>query len=104
MSLYNTVGDNLLGYLHNCPILEQEIFDEDLRLNDFETSYVFKTVIMVKNYLVSVFVLYIYIYIERERERERFGKVPGDLDLVNIPQGKIPKFIKTTYNFTCCTI
>ena len=68
MSLYNTVGDNLLGYLYNCPILEQEIFDEDLRLNDFEISYVFKTVIMVKNYLVSVFVFDTYI----ERDLVKF--------------------------------
>ena len=33
---YNTVGDNLLEYLHNCPILAQEKIDEDLRLNAFQ--------------------------------------------------------------------
>ena len=26
----------------------------------------------------------------------RFGRFPGDLDLVQVPQGEIPKFIKTT--------
>ena len=36
MCLYNTVVDNLLEYLHNCPILEQEKIDEDLRLNVFK--------------------------------------------------------------------
>ena len=36
MSLYNTIGDNLLEYLHNCPYLEQEKIDEDLRINAFE--------------------------------------------------------------------
>ena len=35
MSLYKTVGDNLLEYLHNCPILKQEKIDEALRLNAF---------------------------------------------------------------------
>ena len=38
MSLYNTVGDSLLEYLHNCPIVEQEKIDEDLRLNAFKFS------------------------------------------------------------------
>ena len=38
MSLYNTVGDNLLEYLHNCIIVEQEKIDEDLRLNAFKFS------------------------------------------------------------------
>ena len=38
MSLYNTVGDNLLEYLHNCSILEQEKIYKNFKLNAFKFS------------------------------------------------------------------
>ena len=84
MSLYNTVGDNLLEYLHKRPILDQEKIDEDLRLNAFEflnfqNNYISKE-------LHNTYDFFFY----------KFGRFPGDLDLVKFPQDKIPKFLKTT--------
>ena len=83
MSLYNTVEDNLLKYLHNCLILEQEKLCKNFKLNAFkflncQNNFNSKKVINTYNVFFH-----------------RFGRFPGDLDLVKVPQGEIPKFLKT---------
>lgn len=35
MSLHNTIGDNLLEYINNCPILVRGKMDEDMRRDTF---------------------------------------------------------------------
>ena len=92
MSLYNTTGDNLLENSNNSLILGQENIDTDLRLNAF------KFLNFQNNYnrkeITNAYEFFFY----------RFGRCPGDLDLVKVPQSELTKFIKTFKNFASCVI
>ena len=80
---YISIASNLHEYLRNIPKIELEKIDEDFRLNafcfiDFENEYNTKEIIDYFNYFFHV-----------------FGRFPSNLDSIKIPQGEIPKFIKT---------
>ena len=80
---YISIASNQHEYLENIPKIDLGRIYEDLRLNgfyfiDFENEYNTKEIMDSFNYFFYV-----------------FGKFSSDLNLITIPQGEIPKFIKT---------
>ena len=57
---YNTVGDNLLDYLHNCPAVELQKIDENMRINGLFSS-TFKINIIAKKSLTHMITFLIYL-------------------------------------------
>ena len=55
--LYNTIGDNLLDYLHNRPTVELQKTDEDVRINllfflNFQNKYNSQEIIDAYDYFM----------------------------------------------------
>ena len=60
MSLHNTIGDNLLKYINNCPILVRGKMDEDMRRDTFYLIN-FQKVINMYDYFYTLWVNFLAI-------------------------------------------